>query len=68
MAFIQQRRHKNKPSSKNESKLCQRTDNFAKLMADVEIEMGQSGHDWFLQLLRLPHNFSRVLDNPCISR
>jgi len=65
MAFIQQRRYKNKPSSKNESKLCQRTDNFAKLMA--ETEMGQSGHNWFLQLLRLPHNFWRVLGNLRIS-
>lgn len=37
-------------------------------MADAGIEMGQLGHDWFLRLLRLPHNFRRVLDNPCISR
>lgn len=37
-------------------------------MADAEIEMGQSGHDWFLRLLRLSHNFQRVFDNPCISR
>jgi len=43
-------------------------DNFAELMADAEIEMGQSRHDWFLRLLRLSHNFRRVFDNLCISR